>query len=111
MIVRLRLQTGPQIRRATGKNRHVASAISALIWPAVLTTYVLGFWALAAQIQIARPFSVATGAFSHWQVWLAAGFLLHLAAVGLNHYGQNGNFRFPEWLSWLSQFRVRRASE
>ncbi len=105
MIVRLRLQTGPRIRKAQGKNRHVVSAIAALMWPAVLIAYVLGFWALGAQIRVAGAFAISRGVFSHWQVWLAAALSLHMATMMLTRYGQNGEMRFPVQLfSWLAQF-------
>jgi hypothetical protein len=111
MIVRLRFHTGPRIRNTKGKNRHVASAIAALMWPAVLTAYVLGIWGLAAQIQVTASFGIAHGIFSHWQVWMATALSLHLAAIVLNRYGRNGELRLPAQLfSWISNFGNRRAS-
>lgn len=111
MIVRLRFSAGPQIRKSTGKNRHIAAAIAALMWPAVLTTYVVGFWALSAQIKLAGTFSIASGVLSHWQFWLLIGLSLHVATFSLSRYGQNGAFSLPQLFSWLSQFGNRRTSE
>ncbi len=111
MIVRLRFPAGPQVRKSAGKNRHIASAIAALMWPAVLTTYVLGFWALGAEIKLAGKFSIASGVFSHWQSWMIAGLSLNAATLSLNRYGQNGAFSLPELFTWLSQFGHRRTSE
>lgn len=111
MIVRLRFHTGPRIRKTRGKNRHVASAVAALMWPGVLTAYVLTLWALGAQIQVTGSFGISRGIFSHWQVWMATALSLHLAAVVLNRYGRNGELRFPTQLfSWISSFGHRRAS-
>jgi hypothetical protein len=89
MIVRIRLETGPPIRKTTGKNRHVASAVAALLWPAIFTAYVLGVWALAAQIRVTEAFGIPQGFFSHWQVWVAGGISLHVGAAMLNRYGRD----------------------
>jgi hypothetical protein len=110
MIVRLRFNTGPRIRKTKGKNRHVASAIAALMWPAVLTAYVLGVWGLGAQIQVTGAFGIAHGMFSHWQVWLATALWLHLATVVISRYGRNGELRLPSQLfSWITSFGHRRT--
>ncbi len=89
----------------------MASAIAALMWPAVLTAYVLCLWALAAQIQVTGEFGIAHGMFSHWQVWLATALSTHLMTVVLSRYGRNGELKFPTQLfSWMSSFGHRRAS-
>ncbi|MBS1873967.1 MAG: hypothetical protein JSU00_12200 [Acidobacteria bacterium] len=112
MIVRVRLQTGPRIRKARGKNRHVAAAIAALMWPAVLVAYVLGAWALFAEIQVAGAFGIQRGLFSHWQAWLAAAISIHLATLVLSRYGREGDLRLPIHIfSWISSFGSRRAAE
>lgn len=111
MIVRVRFQTGPYIRKTKGKNRHVSSAIAALLWPAVLTAYVLTVWAIGAQLQLTGAFGILQGVFSHWQIWLATALLLHLAAVTLSRYGRLGDLSLPvNPLSWLSNFGHRRVS-
>ena len=111
MIVRLRFQTGPRIRKTKGKNRHIASAIAVLMWPAVLIAYVLGIWGLGAQIQVTASFAIARGIFSHWQVWLATALSLHLAAILLSRYARKGELRRPAQLfAWISNFGHRRTS-
>ena len=108
MIVRARLETGPRIRQGKGKNRHIALAIAALLWPAVLTAYVLGLWALGAQIQVTGSFGIAHGAFSRWQVWLALAILLHITTIGIGRYGREGNVRLPvQFFEWLAHFGRR----
>ncbi len=94
MIVRLRLPLGPPIRREKGKNRHIAFAMASLMWPAVLGAYALGVWALSSQLRITAGFAISSGLFSHWQVWLFFGLLLHLGAVSLNRYGRTGELGF-----------------
>ena|ERR1017187_2239622 len=111
MIVRVRLQTGPRIRKERGKNRHVASAIAAMMSPAVFTAYVLGIWALGAEIQVTGAFGIPHGMFSHWQAWVATAISLHLGAVTLNRYGRSGDLRLPIPLfSWIASFGHRRTS-
>lgn len=110
MIVRIRLETGPRIRKERGKNRHVASAVAVLLWPAVFTAYVLGGWALGAQVRLAGPFGIEHGMFSHWQLWIVAAISLHLGAVALGRYGRDGDLRIPIPLfSWLASFGHRRT--
>jgi hypothetical protein len=94
MKVRLRLPTGPPIKRKTGKNRHLASAAGALLIPASLMVYVLGFWRLASDMGLATGFTIA-GLFSHWQMWIALAVALHATASILNRYGRAGEFHVP----------------
>ena len=71
MVVRIRHAAwGRPIERRHGKNRNLASAFGSLMIPAALMAYVMGFWRLASDMGIAGGFSI-TGAFSHWQVWMA----------------------------------------
>jgi hypothetical protein len=102
MIARIRLPQGRPIRRTSGKNRHVALALSALLIPAALMAYVLGFWRLASDIGIAGEFGI-TGAFSHWQIWIGMAVVLHLASSSLSRYGRGGDLQVPRIL----QFRTR----
>src|ERR1700691_5895461 len=97
MKVRLRLPTGPPIKRKPGKNRHLASAAGALLIPASLMAYVLGFWRLASDMGLAAGFTVV-GLLSHWQVWIALAVLLQVNASILNRYGRAGEFQMPRFL-------------
>jgi hypothetical protein len=98
MIVRIRLGTGRPIQRKRGKNRHLALACGALLIPASLMAYVLGFWRLASDMGFAAEPGIS-GVFSHWQVWIAAAVFLHAAASILNRYGRRGVFQMPEVLN------------
>jgi hypothetical protein len=112
MIVRVRLQTGPRIRNTKGKNRHAVAAIAALLWPAVLVAYVLGAWALFAEIRVAGAFGISNGLFSHWQAWLATALSLHLGNFLLSRYGREGDLRIPLHIfSWIAQFGHRGPSD
>ena len=108
MVVRVRLRTGRRVSRKPGKNRHVALAFAALLWPGVLTSYVLGIWRLAADLGMAGGFGIERGVFSHWQTWLALAVVLNLMAISLNRYGNLGRMRFPSsWFTWVSHFGRR----
>jgi hypothetical protein len=97
MLVRLMLKRGRPLQRKPGKNRHVALGLAALLTPAALMAYVLGFWRLASDIGIAGEFGI-TGVFSHWQIWLVIAALLHLSGYVLNRYGRGGELRVPQAL-------------
>ena len=88
MVIRIRLGTGPKLRRKQHKNRHVALAVAALITPAGVMALVLAFWRLAADLKFTGEFPIADGLFSHWQIWMAAGVALHSCAILLNRYGK-----------------------
>ena len=110
MLVRVRLQAGPKIRRSQGKNRHQALAFASLLWPAVLMAYVLAFWRLGADLGVTGRFAIGQGIFSHWQVWLALAICLNVLAVMLNRYGRGGRLRLPvAVLAWVSNFGSRRV--
>jgi hypothetical protein len=99
MIARIRLKQGGPVTRKRGKNRHLALAVGALLVPGSLMAYVLGFWRLASDMQLAGAFGI-TGLFSHWQIWIAMGFVLHVTASALNRYGRGGDFEMPKVLSF-----------
>jgi hypothetical protein len=99
MVIRIRLQRGRPRSNQPGKNRHVAFAFGALLTPAALMAYVLGFWRLASDIGAAGEFGI-TGVFSHWQIWILLGVLLQGAGYILNRYGRGGNLRVPRILSF-----------
>jgi hypothetical protein len=89
MVVRMRFGRGRQVYRAKGKNRRLALALSALLTPGAVMASVLGFWRLAADMKWTGEFGIASGLFSHWQVWLGCAALLQWGAWGLNRYGRD----------------------
>jgi hypothetical protein len=108
MLVRVRFRHGRPVSRKQGKNRHLALAFAALLWPAILTAYVLGFWRLGADLRITGGFGIAQGVFSHWQVWLGLAAVLNIAAIVLNRYGRDGEMKLPGSLfAWISSFGHR----
>lgn len=95
MIVRIRLEGGRRLQNKSGKNRHLALAMAALLTPAALMAYALGLWRLGADLQLTGAFAISSGFFSHWQVWLPLAVVLQLTALALNRYGRGGALRFP----------------
>lgn len=88
MIVKIRFASGPRIRRQGVRNRRFAVTAAALLTPFSVIAFALGGWRLLADLQWASRFAIASGPFSHWQVWIALSFLLQAAAVLLNRYAQ-----------------------
>ena len=103
MIVRIRLKRGRLIRRKPGKNRELASAFAALLIPAALMAYVLGFWRLASDMGMAGEFGIE-GLFSHWQIWIVLAAALTITSSVLNRYSRSGAMRVPRILQF-PQFR------
>jgi hypothetical protein len=97
MILRIRLRRGRPIQRKAGKNRHVALALGSLLTPVALMAYVLGLWRVASDMGIAGEFGI-TGVFSHWQIWISAGVLIHAAGISLTRYGRGGEMLDPRAL-------------
>jgi hypothetical protein len=97
MMVRIKLQLGRPIQRKSGKNRRLASAIGTLLIPVALMAYVMGFWRLASDMDMAGAF-VVTGIFSHWQVWFTIAVAISLASSSLNRYGRGGDLNIPRVL-------------
>lgn len=99
MIVRIHLRQGHPLRRTRGKNRRLALACGALLIPASLMAYVLGFWRLASDLGVTGEFAIR-GLFSHWQLWIVTAVVLHVAAGVLSRYGRGGEFHLPSALSF-----------
>jgi len=103
MRIRIRLHRGRSLRKRLQDNRPLALALGALLTPAALMAYVLGFWRLASDIGVAGEFGIS-GFFSHWQIWILLAVLLQFAGHALGRYGRDGAnplrellvFPFPE---------------
>ena len=99
MIVRIHLRQGHPLCKTRGKNRRLALACGALLIPASLMAYVLGFWRLASDIGVTNEFAIR-GLFSHWQLWIVTAVILHVAAGVLSRYGRGGEFHLPSALAF-----------
>ena len=87
MIVRIRLRLGSSNRNAGQVSQRAALVVGSLMTPLAVMAWALGAWRLAADMKWTGEFAIASGVFSHWQVWIALGigvqffaFLLHRAA-------------------------------
>ena len=98
MTVRIRFRGGRPLQRRSGKNRSVALALGALMGPAALMPYALGLWGLSSDLGLTREFGL-TGIFSHWQIWIGMGVVVHIGAVSLNRYGRGGQLEVPKVLT------------
>jgi hypothetical protein len=90
MVVRIRFGKGRALgNRPARPNQRLALAAAALLTPAALMASVLAAWRIAADLNFAGSFAIASGLFSHWQVWLAAAAVLQLCSRVLNRYGHD----------------------
>ena len=110
MIVRIHLRKGHPLRKTRGKNRQLALATGALLIPASLMAYVLGFWRLASDIGVTNEFAIR-GLFSHWQIWIVIAVALHVAAGVLSRYGRGGEFHLPSALTFRFGAAPEQASD
>jgi hypothetical protein len=91
MVVRIRFAKGPKLgSKRTERNKTTALAAAALLTPAALVASVLALWRIAADLNFTNRFAIASGLFSHWQVWLAAAAALQVCSRVLNRYGRGG---------------------
>ena len=100
MLVRIRFPQGRPLQRQRGTNRQLSAALGALLVPASLMAYSLGFWRLASDMGLAGQFGIA-GAFSHWQLWIGLGVMLHAGAISLSRHGRGGALEVPHLLNTL----------
>jgi hypothetical protein len=91
MVVRIRFRTGPRPARKRDGNRKFALAMATLLTPAAVMAAALAAWRVAADLNWASRFAIASGFFSHWQVWLGAAILLQWCSRMLNRYGKGGD--------------------
>jgi hypothetical protein len=100
MIVKIRFPQGRPLQHRRGTNRDLSAAFGALLVPASLMAYSLGFWRLASDMGLAGQFDI-TGTFSHWQLWIGMGVILHATSISLNRYARGGNLAMPHVLAVL----------
>ena len=92
--MRVRIRFGKGARVGTGNRNHqrvsnqrLAHAVGALLTPAAVMALALGMWRAAADLKWTSSFAIATGLFSHWQVWLGGAAVLQVGARLLHRYG------------------------
>jgi hypothetical protein len=88
MVVRIRFVNGPKLGQKRQMDRRAAQLAAALLSPAALVAFVLAWWRIAADLKWTNSFAIASGLFSHWQVWMAAAAALQLCSRMLNRYSR-----------------------
>ena len=88
MLVRIRFGKALRVGRARRRNKRVALAVSALLTPGAFLASVLALWRIAADLNFTAKFAIASGVFSHWQVWMVVAVLLQVCSHMLARYGK-----------------------
>jgi len=88
MLVRIRFGKGLRVGKARRRNKRMALAVSALLTPGAFLASVLALWRIAADLNVTGKFAIASGMFSHWQIWLVVAVLLQLCSRLLARYGK-----------------------
>ena len=90
MIVRIRIGHSAKSVRKPRQQRRFAIGVASLLTPAACLAGALGLWRIAADLNLTGSFAIASGFFSHWQVWMGAAIALQLGAQLLNRYAKSG---------------------
>jgi len=90
MVVRIRFQRGPKVNNRK-KNQRLAVAVAGMLTPGAVMASALGLWRIAADLNWAGAFAIASGPFSHWQFWLGTAVVLQVCSSMLNRYGNRGD--------------------
>lgn len=87
-IVRVRIQWEiPRVSTGIRSDHAAALTLSALLAPASLAAFTIGFWRIAVQLRWMNPVLVWDGALSHGPVWLVAAAVLLVLVSVLDRYG------------------------
>jgi|HubBroStandDraft_5_1064220.scaffolds.fasta_scaffold63656_3 hypothetical protein len=63
--------------------RQLPDILVALLTPAALVAFVMGVWRVSVDLDWASAFPIASGFFSHWQVWIALSIALKILSSSL----------------------------
>jgi hypothetical protein len=92
MVVKIRLNYAPAFKRSVAWNRQAALVASSLMTPIAVMAWALGFWRIAADLGWTGAFAIASGFFSHWQVWIAIGIVMQFVALLLHRLTRGENY-------------------
>lgn len=90
MRVRIRLNYGEAAQQTAAVNRQATLMAASLMTPVAVMAWVLAAWRVLADLEIAGAFAISKGFFSHWQVWIAVGIAVQLAAFLLQRSARRG---------------------
>jgi hypothetical protein len=88
MVVRIRIAVGPRLNPNRSAEARLALAVSSLLTPAAVLSWVVALWRVLADAKVTEQFAIERGIFSHWQVWLAFGILLQTLSTMLDRHGR-----------------------
>jgi hypothetical protein len=63
--------------------RQLPNILVALLTPAAMVAFVMGLWRVSMDLDWAGAFPIASGFFSHWQVWIALAIGLKMLSSSL----------------------------
>lgn len=63
--------------------RQLPKIVVVLLTPAALVAFAMGLWRLSTDLGWSGAFPIATGLFSHWQVWIALSIGLKMLSSAL----------------------------
>lgn len=96
MRVRIQLGNLPPGSRLVETQRKAAQFTAVLLLPAALAAYSVGAWRLATDLNWAMNFPISRGIFSHWQVWLLLGGLIHITSFSLDRYSREAELEHDD---------------
>jgi hypothetical protein len=73
-------------RWASDTAQEFGALVSALMGPAVFSTYAIALWSLAENLGWTDTFFFSTGPLSNWLVWLTIAILVNVAASVLQRH-------------------------
>src|SRR5271165_6368797 len=71
------------VERTVAASEAALNVLPALLSPAAVVALVLGLWRFSADLGWTEEFLIASGFFSHWQVWIVLAIGLQTAAISL----------------------------
>jgi hypothetical protein len=85
MVVRIRWNSRPG---GVSLVRTAALTMASLLMPSALIAFTLAFWRITADLHLTSDFFIASGLWSHWQVWLIGAAVLVVLARLLDRYAR-----------------------
>ncbi len=85
---RVPIEIGAALRAPARTMRPLFPALEFAFTQSAFVAYVLAAWRLGADLEWTGQFFVSNGVLSHWQVWLAAAFLLQASGTAVGRLGR-----------------------
>ncbi|HSB14794.1 MAG TPA: hypothetical protein VLE22_10060 [Bryobacteraceae bacterium] len=96
MLVRIRVRYRPARKTTISEERRrLLRSVENCLMSGSAAALLLVAWCLATDLDWAGRFSIPSGRFSHWQLWLALAVLLQVLRSWLGRYGRGGDEAMP----------------